>query len=243
MHPAQGRAPYGLRIENRHVGGPPVGEVASAPDAEDLRRAGGEEPHGLLEAQHALFPHPVAEQVGGEAGVTELAGMGARVREAEHHALVLEQLGHCSFIGVGRRHPEARFEVGSKRQVEGQIHRVDPALVGHLGNASLVERRLLQAFDDEGVPPAAGDAPLVAPRPEGLAEVGVCVDPLPALEVRRRDRPEQRHALVGERGLELELDHQRAARDLGEDPRSLLLKLRARFEGPAFPIGSAHAGE
>src|SRR5258708_2495844 len=83
---------------------------AGGVEAEQIRAARRQEPHGRLERERLLVAHPVAEQMGREARVAELARVRAGVREAEDDGWILQQLGDDGLVGVGHRHAEARLE-------------------------------------------------------------------------------------------------------------------------------------
>ena len=71
----------------------------------------GEPPDRLFQAEDAPFAHPVLQQMGREAGVAELAGMGARIGEPEHAAVVAQQVGQLDLVVVEQHDAEPRPQV------------------------------------------------------------------------------------------------------------------------------------
>ena len=61
------------------------------------------------------------EQVGGEAGVAELAHVGAGVGQAEQHAVAGEEPGDAVGVVVGEHRPEAGAQVVLEREVEHHV--------------------------------------------------------------------------------------------------------------------------
>ena len=195
-----------------------TGDIWSAEQAQASGLVGvaGETPDGVLEAERPALAHPVAQQVGRVAGVAELAGVGARVREPEQGALVGQELGDLVVTVVLEDDPEAGGHVVGEGEVEQEVEGCGAPLVGQA-----VQR------DVDGVRVGGGllDArlrPAVAPRLEGrrpgpVAPGGVPVevgpllpgegqDLLPDVDLRQRDRVLHRH-----------LHDDGAAGDLGGD--------------------------
>jgi hypothetical protein len=240
---AERRAADGLGIEDDHVGRQPFGESTASLDPEALGRRRSELAHRLFEREGAPLAHPVPEQVGGGAGVAELARVSAGVGQAQDRGRVLEELGDGRFVGVGDRHAEASLEVGGERQIEGQLRGVLAALLGHVRHAALGQLGSAGTFADHHVAPTRGQRAVLAALPEGLAELGTRVDALATLEVRLGHGLEDREALEGEGCLELELDDERPARDLGHHVDPLGLELARLLEHALVSVGTEHARE
>ena len=79
-----------------------------------------------------MLAHPVAEQVGGQRGVAQLADVGAGVGQAERAAVLLEQRAHAVLVVVGDDglDPDVLQRRLGDREVEQQVERIDAALVG-----------------------------------------------------------------------------------------------------------------
>ena len=105
VDPAQRAGGDGVGVEHDEVGGEALADDAAAGEAEQLGLHLGQLVHGLLDRQHALLAHPVAEQVGGQRGVAQLADVGAGVGQAERAAVLLEQRAHAVLVVVGERRP------------------------------------------------------------------------------------------------------------------------------------------
>ena len=148
-----GLAPDARGIEDDDVGRQPDGEAPAVGEAEHLGGPRGQHVHRLLELERALLAHPVAEQVGREAGVAELARVRAGVRETEHGVRREQQLRHLVLVEVHDRDAEARLELGRDAEVEHEIERVHAALAGDLGERALLETRLGGHARDPGALP------------------------------------------------------------------------------------------
>ena len=98
-------------VEHDDVGGLADFERAAVGEAEHAGRLAGELVDRALERHDVLVPHPVAEQVGREARVAELADVRARVGEAEEHGVLGQQLGDRVGVVVREHAPEAGLEV------------------------------------------------------------------------------------------------------------------------------------
>src|SRR5437868_531231 len=137
-----GEIPYPFEVgdaDARWIEGDQVGRhaflhQAAVGDAEDLRWLAGEAPHRLLEGKDSLLTRPVREQMGREAGVTELAGVGAGVGKAEHGSVVLQQLPDLVLVVVGEHDPEAGLEALLEGEVDGGVEGHDTPLRGDLGH-------------------------------------------------------------------------------------------------------------
>src|SRR5690242_7885341 len=108
---------------------------------------------------------------------------------------------------------------------------MDAALFRHLDERALLERGIGGAFGNDGVAETLDNVVrrLVHFLPEGAAETGIAVELLLAVQIRRRDRPEERHALEDEGLFQLILEVERARRHLREDVVALPSELeRAR---------------
>ena len=73
------------------------------------------------------------EKVGAEDRVAQLAGVRARIGQAEQRAVVLQQPGERVGVVVGDHHAEAGGEVVVERHVARYVERVHAALGGDLG--------------------------------------------------------------------------------------------------------------
>ena len=162
--------------------------------------------------------HPVAEQVGGQARVAELADVRAGVGQPDEHPLAAEQPGDRLGIVVRERRAEAGLEVLVERDVEHHVDRGDAALVRELDDV---------AVDELGVRGALGHLERVPVRPEERLVVEVRDRPLAprgigvALEPHRvglghQLRERGRH-VERERLAQVHLEHERADRHLRPD--------------------------
>ena len=140
-HPLERAAAHGGGIEHDDVGRPIDRQPTPVGEAEDVGRLGGELAHGLLERQRLALAHPPRQQVGREARVAQLAGVGAGVGQADHRVRIGQQGLDLVLVVVQHRHAEAGLEPGLDGQVEHEVGGVDAALVGQLGHVALVERR------------------------------------------------------------------------------------------------------
>ena len=86
-HPAQRAGRDGGRIEHHDVGAAPSRTHAAVGEAEQVGLHLGELVDGVLEREHAHVAHPLAQQVGGQRGVAQLADVGAGVGQAERAAV------------------------------------------------------------------------------------------------------------------------------------------------------------
>src|SRR5208282_1302973 len=111
IHPLHPLHPDGGGVEGDQVGEVSGGDPAPAGDPEHRRGVPGDPPDGLLQGQRAGLPDPVLQQVGGEDRVAELAGVRARVGQAQQGAVVPEQPGQRGGIVVGDHDPEAGRQV------------------------------------------------------------------------------------------------------------------------------------
>ena len=93
VHPFHRRAADGGGIEGDEVGDEPLLHEPALGEAERPVGMPGQPPDRPSQRQRLALPHPVAEQVGREAGVAQLAGVGAGVGQAEERALVGQQVG------------------------------------------------------------------------------------------------------------------------------------------------------
>ena len=92
---------------------------------------------GALERHDLAVADPVAEQVGGEAGVAELRHMGTGVGQPEQHVVAGQQPGDALGVVVGEDRPETGLEVVGQRDVEHDVERrAVPARLGQLDHAS-----------------------------------------------------------------------------------------------------------
>ena len=89
----------------------PTSSVPRSCEAEHRRRLAGELVDRVLERHDFLVAHPVAEQVGREARVAQLAHVRAGVGQAEQHRVLREQPGDRFGIVVGEHAREAGLEV------------------------------------------------------------------------------------------------------------------------------------
>ena len=171
LHPDRGG------IERDQVGEVPGRDAAPAGDPEDRGRVPGDPPDGLLQGQRAGLPDPVLQQVGGEDRVAELAGVRARVGQAQQGAVVAQQPGQRFGVVVGDHDPEAGREVIVERDVAQHVERVDAALGGQLRERGAVgqlgvRHRLLHEYLVPAVVPLPGHV-----RPGPVAPGWVAVEP------------------------------------------------------------------
>src|SRR5580704_3771950 len=225
FHPDRGR------VERDQVGEVARGDAAPAGDPEDRGRVPGDPPDGLLQRQRAGLPDPVLQQVGGEDRVAELAGVRARVGQAQQGAVVPEQSGERGGIVVGDHDPETGPQVIVERYVAQHVERIDAELaaqlrergpVGQLG----VRRRLGHEYLVPAVVPLAGHV-----RPGPLPPGRVTVEPGPFGG--RYGQHLRERVGAGERGRlgQGDLEDDRAARDLRPDLAAAGLGLVQEAEG------------
>ena len=117
-------------VEHHDVGRLADLDRAAVAEAEHAGRLAGELVDRVLERHDFLVAHPVAEQVGREARVAELAHVRAGVGEAEQHRVLREEPRDRFGIVVGEHAREARVEVLLERQVEHEVEGRAAALVG-----------------------------------------------------------------------------------------------------------------
>ena len=103
----------------------------------------------VLERHHVLVAHPVAEQVGREARVAQLADVRARVGETEQHGVLGEQPRDRVGIVVGEHARETRLEILLERHVEHEVEGRAPALLGDVDHLATDELRVRIALGDE----------------------------------------------------------------------------------------------
>ena len=123
---------------------------------------------GVLERQHALLPHPLAEEVGGEWRVAQLTDMGAGVGQSECAPFGLQQRGDAGLVVVGQNGPHPQAQVGF---VEGKVEK-------HVERVASVEDVDQLLADQLGMHGRLHDLERVPTRREALAGGPAVTDPL-----------------------------------------------------------------
>ena len=169
---------HGVAVEGDQVCRQALFDPAAVGDAEDLRRLTGEAPHGLFQREDALLAGPVRKKIGGEAGVAQLAGVGAGVGQSQHRSVVLQELADLLLVVVGQHDAEAGLEVLVEGEVDGGFEGFDASLVGDVAQGAAHEGLVALGLGDGGLLPARREhAAGVVVRPLAPRRIGVDVGP------------------------------------------------------------------
>ena len=136
------------------------GAIVPRSEAVDGRGLAGELVDRPLHRHHLAVAHPVAEQVGREARVAELAHVRTRVGQAEQHRLLREEPRDRVGVVVGEHAREAGLEVFGERDVEHHVERRAAALLGELGERYADELGMRRRLGDRERRPVGREHPL-----------------------------------------------------------------------------------
>ena len=178
------------RVERDQIGRESGGDPSASGEAVDLGRLPGEPPDRVFQREYLEFAHPPLQQVGGEVGVAELAGVSAGVGKPQQQRLVRQEPPDLRLVIVDHHDPEARGEILGERQLDGDVQGGAAALRGQLAERGSVAKVLVCLGFLDGRLVELG-APLLAHSgvcPLAPGRIGVQRRPLRALE--REDLPE-----------------------------------------------------
>ena len=112
-------------VEDGDVGREPGNEPAPIGEPPDVGGAAGDHLHRLLEGKGLALAHPVAEEVGVDRRVEDLADVGARVGEPHSGAGMAHEVDQTVVVLGDQLLEEEQVEVVLEGEVDHRLHGVD----------------------------------------------------------------------------------------------------------------------
>ena len=130
----------GLEVEDGDVGHISGPEITPIRQPEDVRLQSGQSADGGLHAHQCPVPYPQSEEVRCLWCIAQLGHVCSSIGQAEGAPVVHQDLRHALGVIVGHdaldEEPEVRFSQGQIYQGE---HRVDPPLLGDVGDGATLD--------------------------------------------------------------------------------------------------------